>query len=192
MIMPSKNNKFIDAYSQENRKKKAAKALHEAFHKAENGEWAEVLSIGLEYPELMNELILRYYGSMPERIKYVLPVKWYMAAGKTSDAVCKAVSFAGKFKPVLWIGKGQVTSDCLEIFCCVKGKEDAKNCLSWSLDYGTSYLKAMKINAKVFKAYIAKEEIIAFDSASAEPVIQYGSAYAIQQVFPLLPLSACK
>lgn len=195
MILPNKKNAFIDyTDTGESRKKKAYKALHEAFTQAEAEEWAAVIDLGFEYPENMDEIISRYYDSMPERIRYVLPVKWYMASGKASDLVRDAVKNAWKYKPVQWIGKGMVKGETVNIFCCIKAgnKEQAKDCLSWSLDYNTAYLKAMKINGRVFEGFISKEKMIAFDSESVEPVIQYRGAYAVQQVFPKIPLSAYK
>ena len=191
MIMPNKANAFIDLDYPESRKKKAIKSLHDAFLKAEAGEWEDVTSMGLEYPENMDSIIKAYYSEMPDKIRYILPLKWYMASGKASDYVCKAVAIAGKYKPVLWIGKGLVKGDKVNVFCCVKNgdKETVKDCLSWATDYGTAYIKAMKINGKVFEAFILKDKITAFDNASAEPVIQFQSVYAVQQVFPNLPLS---
>lgn len=196
MILPNKKNAFVnyDDDTGEGKKKKAQKALHDAFEQAEKGEWTAVTDLGLEFPGIMEEVINRYYDTMPDRIRYILPVKWYMASGKASEAVCNAVKNAGKYKPVLWLGKGQVKSDKVNIFCCIKAgdKEQAKACLSWATDYNTAYLKAMKISGKVFEGYINKENMIAFDESSAEPVIQYKAVYAVQQLFPRIPLSACK
>lgn len=195
MILPNKNNPFINHDEiGESRKKRASKALQDAFQLAEAEEWASVIDSGLEYPENMDEIIMRYYDSMPDRIRYALPLKWFMATGKASESVCNAVKNAGKYKPVLWIGKGMVKNDTLDVFCCIKfgDKETVKECLAWATDYGTAYTKAMKISGRVFQAMISKEKMIAYDAASAEPVIQFKSVYAVQQIYPKIPLSACK
>ena len=191
--MPIKGRPFNFYYnvSDESPRKLAEKALQETFLQAEAGEWNNVIDLGLSYPVNMDTIINRYYDSMPDKIRYLLPVKWYMASGKASDAVCNAVKLSLKYRPVQWIGKGEVKNDITDVFCCIKQgyKEEAKACLSWSIDYGAAYIQAMKINGKIFQACISKERIIAYNPASAEPVIQFQAVYALQQIFPVLPLS---
>lgn len=175
----------------ESPRKKAEKALQETFLKAEAGEWEDVIEMGLSFPVNMDKIIDIYYDAMPEKIKYLLPVKWYMAGGKACSSVCKAVELAYQYRPIQWIGKGAVKGDIIDVYCSLRkgNKEDAKACLSWAIDYGSAYLNAMKINGKIFQACIAKDKIIAYNPDSTEPVIQYKSVYALQQTFPVLPLS---
>ena len=191
--MRSNNSWFFNSNTQEfeSLKKKNEKALHDTFEKAEAGDWEAVIDLGLSFPVNMDRIIDCYYDSMPDKIRYLLPVKWYMATGKASDSVCKAVKLAYKYRPAQWIGKGAVKGDIIDVFCCLKqgNKEDAKACLSWSIDYGSAYINAMKINGKIFQACISKDKMIAYNPDSLEPVIQYGAVYAVQQSFPVLPLS---
>lgn len=193
--MPLKGKPFVFHYDYtadyETPRKLAEKALQDALLKAEAGEWEDVIELGLSYPVNMDRIIDCYYDSMPDKIRYLLPVKWYMAGGKACSSVCNAVKLAYKYRPAQWIGKGAVKSEIIDVFCSVRQgyKEDARACLSWAIDYGSAYVNAMKINGKVFQACIEKDKIIAYNLASAEPVIQFQSVYALQQTYPVLPLS---
>ena len=176
------------------KREEAKRALHEAYQEAEAGNWDKVMELGLSYPQNMDRIILAYYSAMPDKVRYILPVKWYMAGGKASDAVCDAIKNALQYRPIQWIGKGACNGEILDVFCCIKNGsiEEAKDCLSWATNYGTAYVEAMKINGKVFKAHIKKENIIAYDDNTCEPVIQYRGVYAVQQDFPVLPLACLK
>lgn len=186
---------FTDLEQQDKtaRKAEAYKALHDAYKKAEAGEWEKVIKLGLQFPENMDDIIKAYYSDMPDDIRYTLPVKWYLV-NKASDTVCSAIKNALQYKPSDWIGKNDIKGDIIDVFCCLKhgNKEDAKNCLSWATNHGSCYIDAMKIAGVIFKASISKDNIIAFDKDSCTPVIQFRSVYAVQQDFPVLPLAALK
>ena len=190
------NRKFVEIprpdENYETKRQKALKALHTAYEEAEAGNWDIVLDLGLQFPVNMDKLINAYYAAMPENIRYKLPVMWYMASGKASDVVCEAVKNAKQYRPSLWIGRGSVKHDSFDVFCCLRqgNAEDARSCLSWAIDYNTAYLEAQKIGGRVFQGFITKDKLIAYNSASVMPVIQYQSVYAVQQVFPKIPLSA--
>ena len=183
-----------DTQDYESLRKKTEETLHSAILEAEAGNWEAVIEAGLFCPLIMDDILKAYYPSLPERMRYTLPLKWYMGAGKASKTVCEAVKYAVKYKPANWLGKGLVKGDWIEVYCALRSgnSEEAKACLSWCTNYTGAYITAQKINGKIFKGQILKENILAFDESCLEGVIQYNSVYAVQQIYPVLPLSACK
>lgn len=173
------------------KKEQAELALFEAMQLGKNQEWDNLIETGIAYPALMDRLCSSFYRLLPDKYKYVLPVKWYILGGKCADSVLHAMRKARKYRPEKWTGREQLKKQTgFDVFIGSRcGIDEAKKEIAWTTSYESAFVHAQLISGRVYRGYINADDIIAIDKDSVEGILQYDSVIGVEQIYPKMPVS---